>query len=113
MRDEIPRKKGQQVPENRANRYADQGMVLIKIRDDYKKAAAIELNCETDFVARNEEFKAQGEAFLNAAFENEIGSVAELNQAEVDGLTVENHLDSMVGIFGEKIEICIVVLLNT
>src|SRR5690625_3616503 len=67
---EILRKKGQKVSEKRASRDADQGLVLIKISDDYKKAAAIELNCEPDFVARNEEFKAQGEAFLNAAFEN-------------------------------------------
>src|SRR5690625_6897856 len=94
---EILRKKGQQVSEKRANRDADQGLVLIKISDDYKKAAAIELNCGTDFVARNEEFKAQGEAFLNAAFENEIGSVAELNQAEEIGRTGESQDPKSVG----------------
>ena len=110
---EILRKKGQQVSEKRAGRDADQGLVLIKISDDHTKAAAIELNCETDFVARNEDFKSQGEAFLNAAFENEIGSVAELNQIEVDGLTIEGHLDSMVGKIGEKIEISKVVYINT
>lgn len=110
---EILRKKGQQVSEKRANRDADQGLVLIKISDDHTKAAAIELNCETDFVARNDDFKAQGEAFLNAAFENEIGSVAELNKIEVDGLSIESHLDSMVGKIGEKIEISKVVYIHT
>lgn len=110
---EILRKKGQQVSEKRANRDADQGLVLIKISDDHTKAAAIELNCETDFVARNDDFRSQGEAFLNAAFENEIGSVAELNKIEVDGLPIESHLDSMVGKIGEKIEISKVVYIHT
>src|SRR5690625_4623686 len=110
---EILRKKGQQVSEKRANRDADQGLVLIKISYDYKKAAAIELNWGADCVVGNEEIKAQDEAFLNAAFEHEIGSVAELNQAEVDGPTVENPLDSMVGKIGDEIESSKVVFINT
>lgn len=110
---EVLRKKGQQVSEKRAGRDADQGLVLIKISDDHTKAAAIELNCETDFVARNEDFKSQGEAFLNAAFENEIDSVSELGNVEVDGITIESHLDSMVGKIGEKIEISKVIYINT
>lgn len=110
---EVLRKKGQQVSEKRAGRDADQGLVLIKISDDHTKAAAIELNCETDFVARNEDFKSQGEAFLNAAFKNEIDSVSELGNVEVDGITIESHLDSMVGKIGEKIEISKVIYINT
>lgn len=102
---EILRKKGQQVSEKRADREANQGLILIKVSDDHSKAAAIEINCETDFVARNDDFQDSAQSFLDKAFENKIGSIADLKQEEVDGLTIQKHLDEMVGKIGEKIEI--------
>ena len=102
---EILRKKGQKVSEKRADREANQGLILTRISDDGKKAAAIEINCETDFVARNEDFQKKAETFLDAAFENEVSSLDELLKTEVDGLTIEDHLKDMVGKIGEKIEI--------
>jgi len=110
---EVLRKKGQKVSEKRADREAEEGLVLIKISGDHTKASAIELNCETDFVARNDDFQAKGEAFLNAAFENEAKSVAEINKLEVDGLKIEKQLKTMVGKIGEKIEISKVIYINT
>jgi elongation factor Ts len=110
---EILRKKGQKVSEKRADREANQGLVLIKLSDDKTKASAIELNCETDFVARNDDFQAKAEAFLNAAFENESGSISDLHKVEIDGLTVEKHLETMVGKIGEKIEISKVVSVSS
>ncbi|MEX2462995.1 MAG: translation elongation factor Ts [Balneolaceae bacterium] len=110
---EVLRKKGQQVSEKRADRDANQGLVVIKLSADKKKATAIELNCETDFVARNEDFQAQADAFLNSAFENETGTVSDLLTQEVSGMSIEKHLDSMVGKIGEKIEISKVVLVKT
>lgn len=110
---EVLRKKGQQVSEKRADRDANQGLVVIKISDDKKKASAIELNCETDFVARNEDFQGQADAFLNAAYENESKTVSELLPIEVDGLSIEKHLESMVGKIGEKIEISKVFFVQT
>jgi elongation factor Ts len=110
---EILRKKGQQVSEKRAEREANEGLILTRLSDDGKKAAAIELNCETDFVARNEDFQAQAQSFLNAAFANEIASVEDLLKEEVDGLTIEKHLEGMVGKIGEKIEISRVEFVNT
>jgi translation elongation factor EF-Ts len=65
------------------------------------------MNCETDFVARNEDFQ-KAQSFLNAAFEMTSASVEELKE-EVDGLTIEKHLEEMVGKIGEKIEISRVV----
>ncbi|MDR9366851.1 MAG: translation elongation factor Ts [Balneolaceae bacterium] len=102
---EILRKKGQQVSEKRADREANQGLILINISDDHSKAAAIEVNCETDFVARNDDFQASAQSFLDVAFEKEIGSIDELKQQEIDGLTIAKHLDEMVGKIGEKIKI--------
>lgn len=110
---EVLRKKGQQVTEKRADRDANQGLIVIKISNDKKKASAIELNCETDFVARNEDFQAQADAFLNAAFENESKTVSDLLSIEVAGLSIEKHLESMVGKIGEKIEISKVILVKT
>jgi elongation factor Ts len=110
---EYLRKKGQQVSEKRADREANQGLILSRISDDKKKAALIEINCETDFVARNEEFQKDAETFLNAAFDNDIDNADDLLKVEIDGLTVEKHLEEMVGKIGEKIEINNVVLMTT
>lgn len=110
---EYLRKKGQQVSEKRADREANQGLILSRISDDKKKAVMIEINCETDFVARNEEFQEDAETFLNAAFDNDTESVENLLAIEVDGLTIEKHLEEMVGKIGEKIEINNVVLMTT
>lgn len=110
---EFLRKKGQKVSEKRADREADQGLILSRISDDKSKAVLLELNCETDFVARNEDFQNQAQAFIDVAFEKEIADVSALLQEEVDGITIEKHLESMVGKIGEKIEINRVVLVKT
>ncbi|MFD2530846.1 translation elongation factor Ts [Gracilimonas halophila] len=110
---EYLRKKGQQVSEKRADREANQGLILSRISDDKKKAVMMEINCETDFVARNEEFQNDAESFLNAAFENDTENTKDLLSIEVDGLTIEKHLEEMVGKIGEKIEINNVVLITT
>ena len=110
---EILRKKGQKVSEKRSDREANQGLILSRINDDKTKATLLEINCETDFVARNEEFQDDAESFLNAAFENDIDNVDDLLKVEIDGLTIEKHLEEMVGKIGEKIEINNVVLVTT
>jgi elongation factor Ts len=110
---EILRKKGQKVSEKRAERDANEGLILTRISDDHKKASAIEINCETDFVARNDDFQKQANTFLDAAFHNDIESAEDLMKVEIDGLSVEKHLEQMVGKIGEKIEIARVVLVNT
>ncbi len=110
---EILRKKGQKVADKRADREAKEGLILTRISDDAKKAVAIEINCETDFVARNEDFQAQAEKFLNAAYDNNIESAEALMDVEVDGETIGMHLQNMTGTIGEKIQISKVVLANT
>ncbi len=110
---EVLRKKGQKVSEKRADREADQGLVLSRISDDRTKAVLLEINCETDFVARNEEFQEQAKLFVDTAFENEIGSVADLLEKSADGITIKKHLESMVGKIGEKIEINRVVFIRS
>jgi elongation factor Ts len=110
---EILRKKGQKVSEKRADREANQGLVVIKISDDGKKAAALEINCETDFVARNEDFQEKAEQFLNIIYEKETADIDSLLKEKLNELTIEEHVKSMVGKIGEKIEINRVVLIKT
>ena len=110
---EILRKKGQKVADKRADRDAKEGLVLTKISDDAKKAAAIEINCETDFVARNEDFQAKAESFLNTAYDNNIDDLETLLAAEVDGESIADHLQNMTGTIGEKIQISKVFLVTT
>ncbi|WP_018128544.1 translation elongation factor Ts [Balneola vulgaris] len=110
---EFLRKKGQKVADKRADRDAKEGLVLSKVSDDAKKAVAIEINCETDFVARNEDFQAQAQSFLDAAYEAETENPEALLAQEVDGKTIADHLQEMVGKIGEKIEISTVVLVKT
>ena len=110
---EILRKKGQKVADKRADREAKEGLILTRISDDAKKAVAIEINCETDFVARNEDFQAQANAFLDAAFDNNTANVDTLLAIDVDGRSIADHLQDMTGKIGEKIQISKTILATT
>jgi elongation factor Ts len=102
---EFLRKKGQQVSEKRADREANQGLILIHISDDHKNAAAIEINCETDFVARNDDFQQKAQAFLETAFNEKTSSADDLLAKPFEGRTVADALTDMTGSIGEKIQI--------
>lgn len=110
---ELLRKKGQKLSDKRADREANQGLIVTHLGDNGKKATALEINCETDFVARNEDFQQKTNAFAAAAFEGKIDSVDELKKVEINGLTIESHLEEMVAKIGEKIEISRVIYLET
>lgn len=65
---EILRKKGQKVSASRSDKDAKEGSVFVKLSDDKKEAILIALNCETDFVAKNEEFQNLGKLIAETAF---------------------------------------------
>ncbi|MBP3192011.1 translation elongation factor Ts [Natronogracilivirga saccharolytica] len=102
---ELLRKKGQKVSEKRADREANQGVIVTKISDDRKKAVALELNCETDFVAKNEEFVEYANGFAQVAFDEEPADLDSLLQGKIKDLTVSDMLKDLVGKIGEKIDI--------
>jgi elongation factor Ts len=102
---EILRKKGQKVSEKRADRDANQGTVAVKVSADGKHAVAISLNCETDFVARNEEFLQVADDFANMVFENNIADLDTLKEQSYKGITVGKYLDDLIGKIGEKIAV--------
>lgn len=110
---EILRKQGQKLSEKRAGREANEGLIVTRLSDDGTQAAALEINCETDFVALNEDFKNQTQQFLDLVFENKINSVDELLETELDGLAVADHLKDMIGKIGEKIKFNRAIYLNS
>lgn len=102
---EYLRKKGQKVAEKRADREANQGIIVTKVSGDGNKAVALELNCETDFVAKNEEFAGHAESYAQAVLDGEITDHDNLYKADVSGTSIESHLKDLVGKIGEKIDV--------
>ena len=102
---EILRKKGQKVSASRSDRDAKEGSVFIKTSDDNKEAVLIAFNCETDFVAKNEEFQALGQAIADLAFAKKPADVQALMAEKMDGLSVEAKITELVGKIGEKLEV--------
>ncbi len=100
---EILRKKGQAVAAKREDRNAAEGCVLSKNDGDF--AAILALNCETDFVAKNEGFTNLAKQLLDLAVANRCKSVDELNALTVDGRTVAELVTEESGKTGEKTEI--------
>jgi elongation factor Ts len=110
---EYLRKKGQKVSAQRADREAKQGIIVTHIGQDGKKAVALELNCETDFVARNEEFQENAETFAKIAFDKNINDAEALKTESYNGITIAKQLETLVGKIGEKIDISNVNILTT
>lgn len=102
---DILRKKGQKVSASRAGRETGEGAVSIAITPDAKTGVLVALNCETDFVAKNEEFVATANKFAEIALENQPESLEALLALELDGRPISEHITDMVGKIGEKIEI--------
>lgn len=102
---EILRKKGAATAAKRADKVANEGVVATAVSADQKKAAMVEVNCETDFVARNEEFSTFARNLATYILENEPADTATLLQGELGGKTVQNWLDELLGKFAERIEI--------
>ncbi len=102
---EILRKKGQKVSAARANRTTSEGAIFVKTNEDQTQALLIALNCETDFVAKNEEFQSLGNKIIDAAFESDPSSIDELLTLKIGSLTIAELTNELVGKIGEKIEV--------
>jgi elongation factor Ts len=102
---EILRKKGQKVSASRSEKETNEGTLFIKTSSDATVGAIVSLCCETDFVAKNEEFQALGKQIIDAAFEKNPSSIEELHQLSIGTLTIGERLMELVGKIGEKIEI--------
>jgi len=102
---EIIRERGKLVASKRADREATEGCVLARVTGDKKFGAVVVLNCETDFVAKNEKFIAFTSQILDAALANQPATLDELKNIKLDGRSIGDQVTEQVGIIGEKLDL--------
>ena len=105
---EFLRENGLAKAAKKAGRIAAEGLVAVALSDDAKEAAIVEVNSETDFVAKNDTFKAYvaevADQALTTAAEDIEGFLAEDSKAEA-GKTVKEALDGKIAVIGENLNI--------
>jgi len=106
------RKKGQKISLNRADRAAQEGAVIALTSEDRKTGIVVELNCETDFVAKNEDFVKFAYEIANLALTNKPADVAALKALTIGSLTLEQRLLDEMGKTGEKMDVSKYVIIN-
>lgn len=100
------RKSGQAKAAKKAGRVAAEGLIIIKTSDDAKTAAIVEVNCETDFVARDENFVGFANKVAEIALAGKISDVEALKSADyADGNTVEQARENLVAKIGENMAV--------
>jgi elongation factor Ts len=99
------REKGIAKAAKKAGRTAAEGLIFTAQSADNKKAAMLEFNSETDFVAKNDEFKNFGEKLINIVLNNDINTVGELKAFEVEGKTVETLITELIAKIGENMNL--------
>lgn len=100
------RKKGQKVAANRSDRDAKEGLVVAKTTPDNKRGVVLVVNCETDFVAKNEDFGKFVNNILDIAVAKNPKNVEELKSLAYDNnISIADKLIEQTGVIGEKIEL--------
>lgn len=103
---ELLRKKGIVKAAKRADKVASEGRVVAKVSPDYKVGALLELNCETDFVGRSDDFIKLSEALTDVILSVKPGDIAVLNITKLpSGETVESAISNLTLKLGEKISV--------
>lgn len=99
------REKGISKAAKKASRIAAEGLVFNAISEDEKTTALVEFNSETDFVAKNDDFKGFGKLLTELVINNDLKTVEELNAIEIDGTTIETKLKGLIAKIGENMNI--------
>ena len=102
---DILRKKGQKVSASRADRETKEGVVVTDISADGKTGILISLTCETDFVAKNDEFGKLANSILSLAVKEGASSVEAIQALPFEGISIGEKITEMTGKIGEKIDI--------
>ena len=106
------RKKGQKISLNRADRAAQEGAVIALTSEDRKTGIVVELNCETDFVAKNEDFVKFAYEIANLALSNKPADADALKALTIGSLTLEQRLLDEMGKTGEKMDVSKYAIIN-
>jgi len=99
------REKGIAKAAKKSGRIAAEGLVFAAISEDRKKGAILEFNSETDFVAKNDEFKSFGEKLVALTLSHDLTSEDELKAFELEGKTIETHLTELIAKIGENMNV--------
>jgi len=99
---EILRKKGAAIASKRADKSANEGIVVAKVSHDHKKATMIEVNCETDFVAKSDDFIKLANEIVEVTFKSELSDAQHLLESNK---SISEKVVDVMGKVGEKIEI--------
>lgn len=99
----ILREKGLAKAAKKADRLASEGLAGLVINDDFTKASLIEVNSETDFVAKNDKFISLVNDTLNLIQNNDIKDIDELNKTTINGENFEEYLKSQIATIGENL----------
>jgi elongation factor Ts len=97
------RKQGQKVAAKRSDREAKEGVVIAKTTADNKTGIVVCVSCETDFVSKNADFVAFGQAIADAAINSNVKSLDELLSAKAGNATVSELVNDKLASIGEKI----------
>jgi elongation factor Ts len=103
---ELLRKKGQKVADKRAEREASEGVITVATTDDHAVGVIAEVNSETDFVARNEDFTGYADKITDLILRERPADLDALHALDFEGgRTVGESVTDMTGKIGEKIEV--------
>ena len=100
---EVLRKKGQKVAANRADRDSSEGAVIARVNDGATVGVIVSVNCETDFVAKNESYVTLANQLADVALTHD--SLDSFLAADFSEMSVADKLTEQTGVIGEKIEI--------
>lgn len=104
---EYLRKKGAATSQKRSDRIAKEGLIFANTGTaERNEAAIVEVNCETDFVARSDAFQKLAKAVLDAVFEAKTGDINSLLEFKASGgNTIQQEIDGTTASVGEKVEL--------
>lgn len=103
---DVLRKKGQKVAAKRGENEAKEGLVFAEVTDGGKTGIVLKLNCETDFVAKNDNFRNFVDSLLKLAIANKPATADELRGLKYDDkLTIDEKITEQVGVIGEKLDL--------
>jgi len=102
---DILRKKGQKIAAKRADKAASEGVVYAGTNEAGDFGAIVMVNCETDFVAKNQDFVDFTKSILDLALANNAKNIDELNALDLNGRTVEENISDQMGKIGESIKL--------
>ena len=97
------KKKGLAKAGKKSDRLASEGRVALEISSDFSKVSLTEVNCETDFVSKNENFEDLANSTVKHIHSTSVTDVEELNSTKIDGVVFEDYLKEKITKIGENI----------